>query len=315
MPGHLVAGKWYAQQGSVSTDQTGHFAREQTTFRSWITHDGAPGPTGEAGFRAEAERYHLYVSYACPWAHRTLIFRKLKGLEDAIGVSVVHWLLGDDGWTFTPGPRVTPDSVNGAQTLYEIYLRAKANYTGRVSVPVLWDKHRQTIVSNESADIIRMFNSAFDRVGAKPGDYYPQNLRPQIDELNTRVYTDVNNGVYRCGFASTQAAYDEAIVLLFTTLDYLDSHLATRRFLFGDSLTEADWRLFVTLLRFDPVYVGLFKCNIRRIEDYPNLRRYRHELRNWHGIEETVDMQHIKRHYYESLRSINPTGVVPAGPA
>jgi putative glutathione S-transferase len=314
MTGYLAKGKWEVRHGPAPTDEAGRFVRQEALFRSWITPDGEPGPSGEGGFRAEAGRYHLYVSFACPWAHRTLIFRSLKGLETAIGVSVLHWLLGDDGWTFTPGPRVTQDVINGAQSLYEIYQRAKGDYTGRVTVPVVWDKERRTIVSNESAEIIRMFNSAFDRVGAKVGNYYPKELRPQIDELNARVYATVNNGVYRCGFASTQTGYDEAIAALFTTLDELEDRLATRRFLFGNSLTEADWRLFVTLLRFDPVYVGLFKCNIRRIDDYPNLRRYRDELRNWPGIEETVDVMHIKRHYYESLRFINPMGIVPAGP-
>jgi glutathionyl-hydroquinone reductase len=314
MPGHLVEGKWRASQGPATTDRNGHFVRNETAFRSWITSDGAPGPSGEGGFRAEPGRYHLYVSYACPWAHRTLIFRKLKGLEGLIDVSVVHWLLGDDGWTFAAGPGVTSDDANHAQFLYEIYLRAQSDYTGRVSVPVLWDRKRGAIVNNESAEIIRMFNSAFDGVGAKPGDYYPSALRGQIDELNSRIYATVNNGVYRCGFASSQGAYDEAVAALFETLDDLERRLATRRFLLGESLTEADWRLFVTLLRFDPVYVGLFKCNLRRIDDYPNLRRYRNELRAWPGIEETVDIFHIKRHYYESLRSINPNGIVPAGP-
>jgi putative glutathione S-transferase len=210
---------------------------------------------------------------------------------------------------------VIADDINGARALYEIYVKAKPEYSGRVTVPVLWDKERQTIVNNESADIIRMFNTALDALGATPGDYYPAELRHEIDALNEKIYATVNNGVYRSGFASTQAAYDDAVAALFQTLDELEARLATRRFLFGDSLTEADWRLFVTLLRFDPVYVGLFKCNIRRIEDYPNLRRYRNELRAWPGVEETVDLMHIKRHYYESLRFINPTGIVPAGPA
>jgi putative glutathione S-transferase len=289
--------------------------RKATSFRNWITPHGAAGPTGEGGFRAEAGRYHLYVSYACPWAHRTLIFRKLKGLEGMVGVSIVHWLLGDDGWTFADGPGVVPDDVNGASKLYEIYQRGKPDYTGRVTVPVLWDKQRGTIVSNESADIIRMFNSAFDGLGAKAGDYYPAALRGEIDKLNAVVYETVNNGVYRCGFASTQEAYDEAVSALFATLDGLESRLDGSRFLFGDAPAEADWRLFVTLLRFDPVYVGLFKCNIRRIADYPNLSRYRNALRAWPGVEETVNLDHIKRHYYQSLRFINPTGIVPAGPA
>ena len=314
MPGQLIDGKWTTQT-ALAPDAKGHFVRKDSSFRSFVTPDGAPGPTGEGGFKAEAGRYHLYVSYACPWAHRTLIFRKLKGLESLIGVSVVNWLMGDDGWTFAPGRGVVADDVNGAQKLYEIYLKAKPDYTGRVTVPVLWDKQKQTIVNNESADILRMFNRAFDGVGAISGDYYPEDLRGEIDALNERIYATVNNGVYRCGFAASQAAYDEAVESLFATLDMLEARLADRRYLTGDRQTEADWRLFVTLLRFDPVYVGLFKCNIRRIEDYPNLRRYRNELRAWPGVEETVDLFHIKHHYYESLRFINPTGVVPAGPA
>jgi putative glutathione S-transferase len=232
-----------------------------------------------------------------------------------IGVSVVNWFMGEDGWTFAPGRGVVPDNVNGKTLLREIYRLAAPTYTGRVTVPVLWDKQTRAMVSNESAEIIRMFNSAFDASGAKPGDYYPEELRRDIDEVNARVYATVNNGVYRCGLARTQSAYDEAVGALFDTLDFLEARLATRRFLFGDFVTEADWRLFVTLLRFDPVYVGLFKCNIRRIEDYANLRRYRGELRAWPGIEETIDLHHIKHHYYESLTSINPTGIVPAGPA
>ena len=309
MAGHLVDGKWETKRDPATTDAQGQFVRRDTSFRDWITPDGA------SGFRAEPGRYHLYVSYACPWAHRTLIFRKLKGLEATIGVSIVNWFMGDDGWTFSPARGVIADSVNGAEKLYEVYVRAKPNYTGRVTVPVLWDKQTRTIVSNESADIIRMFNSAFDAVGAKPGDYYPEALRPEIDAINARVYASVNNGVYRCGFAATQPAYDESVAALFAKLDFLEARLAQGPFLFGDRLTEAYWRLFVTLLRFDPVYVGLFKCNIRRIEDYPNLRRYRNALRAWPGVEDTVDLHHIKHHYYESLKFINPTGIVPAGPA
>ncbi len=306
MPGHLIDGRWETQTTAATNSKTGAFERKATTFRSLVAADGE--------FAPEPGRYHLYVSYACPWAHRTLIFRKLKGLELMIGVSVTHWLMGDDGWTFAPGPGVVPDSVNGVEKLWQLYVRAKSDYTGRVTVPVLWDKHRSTIVNNESADIIRMFNSAFDGVGAAPGDYYPEALRPEIDALNARIYETVNNGVYRCGFAGAQAAYDEAVAALFQTLDDLEARLAGRRFLFGEAPTEADWRLFVTLLRFDPVYVGLFKCNIRRIADYPNLKRYRDALRAWPGVEETVNLDHIKRHYYQSLRFINPTGIVPAGP-
>ncbi len=315
MPGRMIDGRWMSDANAAAHDAKGAFARPASVFRSWVTPDGSPGPSGEGGFRAEAGRYHLYVSLACPWAHRTLIFRKLKGLEGLIGLSVVHWLMGDDGWTFADGPGVIPDAVNGASKMHEVYARAKADYTGRVTVPVLWDKQRETIVSNESAEIVRMFNSAFDDVGATAGDYYPAPLRGEIDALNSRIYETVNNGVYRCGFAATQGAYDEAVTALFATLDDLEARLEARRFLLGDTPTEADWRLFVTLLRFDPVYVGLFKCNLRRIADYPNLRRYRDELRASPGIEETVDLGHIKRHYYQSLRFINPTGIVPMGPA
>ena len=311
--GVLVEGEWRAD-GKFPADPSGRFVRPDTIFRNWITPDGSPGPSGAGGFRAEPGRYHLYVSLACPWAHRTLIFRKLKGLEGLIGLSVVNWHMGDDGWTFQPGPGVIPDSVNGATLFYELYVKSKPDYTGRVSVPALWDKQSKRIVSNESSEIIRMFNSAFDGVGAKPGDFYPAELREEIDALNARIYATVNNGVYRCGFARTQAAYEEAASALFATLDDLETRLSTRRFLCGDVLTEADWRLFVTLLRFDAVYVGLFKCNLRRIEDYPHLQRYLLALLNWPGVAETVDMFHIKHHYYESLKIINPTGIVPLGP-
>ena len=311
--GVLVNGEWRAD-GKFPADPAGRFVRPDTIFRNWITPDGSPGPTGAGGFRAEPGRYHLYVSLACPWAHRTLIFRELKGLEGLIGLSVVNWHLGNDGWTFQPGPGVIPDDVNGARLFYELYVKSKRDYTGRVSVPVLWDKQTKRIVSNESSEIISMFNSAFDGVGAKPGDFYPAQLREEIEALNARIYATVNNGVYRCGFARTQAAYEEAVTALFATLDDLETRLSTRRFLCGDVLTEADWRLFVTLLRFDAVYVGLFKCNVRRIEDYPHLQRYLLELLRWPGVAETVDMLHIKHHYYESLKIINPTGIVPAGP-
>jgi len=311
--GVLIDGKWRADS-EFPTDASGRFVRKDSQFRNWITADGAPGPSGDGGFKAEAGRYHLYVSYACPWAHRTLIFRKVKGLEALIDVSVVHWRNGPDGWLFAPAPRTTEDAVNHKPFLREIYTLAEPGYSGRVTVPVLWDRQRSTIVNNESADIIRMFNSAFDALGATAGDYYPEALRDQIDEINVRIYKDVNNGVYRCGFAKTQAAYDEAVSALFATLDELDAQLGEQSYLLGEQITEADWRLFVTLLRFDPVYVGLFKCNIRRIEDYPNLRRYRDELLGLPGIEETIDLEHIRRHYYESLLNINPTGIVPAGP-
>jgi putative glutathione S-transferase len=311
--GVLVNGEWRVD-GKFPADPSGRFVRPDTIFRNWITADGAPGPTGAGGFRAEPGRYHLYVSLACPWAHRTLIFRRLKGLEGMIGLSVVNWHMGDDGWTFAPRPGVIPDTVNGAKFFYELYVKSKGDYTGRVSVPVLWDKASARIVSNESSEIIRMFNSAFDGVGAKPGDFFPAELRAEIDALNARIYPTVNNGVYRSGFARTQAAYEEAVSALFATLDDLDARLSTRRFLCSDTITEADWRLFVTLLRFDAVYVGLFKCNLRRIEDYPHLQRYLVELLRWPDVADTVDMFHIKHHYYESLKFINPTGIVPLGP-
>ena len=312
--GLLVDGVWHDRW--YDTAQTGgRFVRTESQFRNWITPNGAPGPTGEGGFAAEAGRYHLYISRACPWAHRTMIFRALKGLEDAISFSVTHWVMAEQGWTFDPGPGVVPDTVNGATLLREIYTRADLHYTGRVIVPVLWDKQRRTIVNNESANIIRMLNSAFDRVGAAEGDYYPEDLRGEIDTLNERIYHTLNNGVYKAGFATTQAAHEEALQPLFETLDWLEERLATRRFLCGDRQTEADWRLFTTLLRFDPVYVGHFKCNIRRIVDYPSLWSYTRELYQTPGIRETVDFRHIKGHYYQSHTTINPTRIVPVGPA
>jgi putative glutathione S-transferase len=293
----------------------GHFVRQASAFRNWVTADGAPGPTGAEGCKAEPGRYHLYVSFACPWAHRTLIFRKLKRLEHMISVSVVHWLMAENGWTFADGPGVVPDPIHGARFLHELYTRAQPNYTGRVTVPVLWDKSTDTIVNNESSEIIRMFNSAFDECGAAPGDYYPQDLRPEIEAWNARIYDTVNNGVYRAGFATSQDAYEAAFNELFATLDVLEAHLGSHRYLAGQRLTEADWRLFTTLLRFDPVYVGHFKCNLRRIADYPNLSGYLRDLYQVPGVADTVNMQHIKGHYYQSHRTINPTGIIAAGPA
>ena len=311
--GLLQEGRWVDQW--YNTKETGgRFVRRAPQFRNWITPDGAPGPSGEGGFKAEAGRYHLYVSLACPWAHRTLIFRALKGLEDMISISVVHWYMADNGWTFQPGDGTTPDTVNGAEYLYQVYTAAKPDYSGRVTVPVLWDKKTKTIVSNESPEIIRMLNSAFDGIGAKPGDYYPEALRSEIDALNERIYDTVNNGVYKSGFATTQDAYDEAVVPLFESLDWLDEWLGHQRYLTGNQITEADWRLFTTLLRFDPVYVGHFKCNIRRIADYTNLPGYVRDLYQRPGIAETVNMTHIKNHYYASHESINPHRVIPAGP-
>jgi glutathionyl-hydroquinone reductase len=311
--GMLIDGAWF--DGDVRTlDEAGRLQRPASRFRNWVTPDGAPGPSGEGGFKAEAGRYHLIIARACPWAHRTMIFREIKGLQKLISVSVTHWLMAENGWTFAPGPGVTADPIMGAHYLYEIYAAADPAYSGRVTVPVLWDKQRRTIVSNESAEIIRMLNQAFDGVGAAPGDYYPAELRSEIDALNDRIYPTLNNGVYRAGFAASQAAYDEAVGQVFETLDWLEGLLSRRRTLTGDRLTEADWRLFTTLLRFDLVYVGHFKCNLRRLIDYPALWSYTRELFQMPGIRGTVDFDHIKRHYYESHRQINPTGIVPKGP-
>lgn len=309
--GALVEGIWQDQPHNIVG---GRFLRRESQFRSWVTADGAPGPSGEGGFRAAPGRYHLYVSLSCPWAHRTFIFRKLKGLEGIVSASVSNWDNLAEGWTFAPGPGVIPDSVNGARYLHEVYTKAQRTYTGRVTVPVLWDRERAAIVNNESSEIIRMFNSAFDGVGAAPGDYYPVELRPEIDAVNKRVYETLNNGVYRCGFATSQEAYDEAVVPLFETLDWMEARLAKRRYLCGDRLTEADWRAFTTLVRFDPVYYSHFKCNLRRLTDYPNLWAYTRDLYQHPGVAETVDFDHIKRHYYGSQRRVNPTGIVPRGP-
>ena len=311
--GLLQDGQWVDQWYDTESSG-GRFVRKLPQFRSWITPDGSAGPSGVAGFKAEPDRYHLYVSLACPWAHRTLIFRALKGLEDMIPVSTVHWYMADKGWAFQAGDGVVPDTVNHAEFMYQIYTAAMPDYSGRVTVPVLWDRKNNTIVSNESPEIIRMFNSAFDQLGAKPGDYYPEPLRAEIDSLNERIYETVNNGVYKCGFATSQEAYDEAIVPLFDTLDWLDDRLAKQRYLTGEKITEADWRLFTTMVRFDPVYVGHFKCNIRRIDDYANLSGYVRDLYQQPGIADTVNMEHIKNHYYASHESINPSRIIPAGP-
>ena len=311
--GMLVDGKW--QDVWYDTKETkGRFKRSQSQFRNWVTSDGAAGPTGDGGFKAEAGRYHLYVSYACPWAHRTLIFRKLKKLEDLISVSVVDYLMVENGWEFKTRDGATGDDLFGFDYLYQLYLKADPNYSGRVTVPVLWDKQQNTIVSNESAEIIRMLNSAFDDLTGSTLDLYPPDLRQEIDALNQVIYDSVNNGVYKAGFATTQDAYEEAVTALFDTLDMLEHRLGGQRYLFGDTMTEADWRLFTTLLRFDPVYVGHFKCNIRRITDYPNLSAYTRDLYQQPGIADTCNLLHIKNHYYQSHKTINPTGVVPLGP-
>jgi len=311
--GLLVEGKWHTDWYDTKSTN-GKFARKDSHFRNWVTRDGKAGVTGQGGFKAEAGRYHLYVSLACPWAHRTLIFRAIKGLEEMISVSVVNSYMVDEGWTFKPGRGVIPDSINHKARMHEIYTLAMPDYTGRVTVPVLWDKQNNTIVSNESADIIRMFNSAFDEVGAKPGDYYPQALRHEIDEINELVYHNINNGVYRAGFATTQEAYDSAVADVFEVLEQLEEQLTSQRYLVGNQITEADWRLFTTLVRFDAVYVGHFKCNKKRIEDYPALSNYLRDLYQQGDIKTTVDIDYIKAHYYESHETINPTRIIPKGP-
>ncbi|CAN7213805.1 glutathione S-transferase family protein [Rhizobium sp. LjRoot254] len=311
--GLLVNGEW-TDAWYDTKDTGGQFVRSASSFRNFVTADGSAGPTGKAGFRAESGRYHLYVSLACPWAHRTLIFRKLKGLEDHISVSVVHFLMLENGWEFKETDGATGDQLFGLDYLYQVYTKADPNYSGRVTVPVLWDKQTGTVVSNESSEIIRMFNSAFDGITGNNQNFYPESLRAEIDELNALVYDTVNNGVYKCGFATSQAAYEENFDKLFATLDLLEARLAGKKFLFGDRLTEADWRLFTTLVRFDPVYVGHFKCNRKRIVDYPHLQAYLKTLYNVPGVAETVSFDHIKNHYYRSHKTINPNGIVPVGP-
>ncbi len=302
--GLLVDGQW--RDAGYDTAKTGgRFVRGESAFREWVTADGS------SGFKAEPGRYHLYVSLACPWAHRTLIFRRLKRLEDAISVSVVDPHIGADGWMFSDGPGCIPDTVNGFSHLHQAYTTAKPDYTGRVTVPVLWDKKTRVIVNNESSEIIRMFNHGF---GDGEADFYPEELRGEIEEINELVYENINNGVYKCGFATTQDAYGEAFDALFQALDQIEGRLARQRYLVGERLTEADWRLFTTLVRFDPVYYGHFKCNLRRLVDYENLWNYTRELYQVPGVAETVNMDHIKRSYYGSHETINPSGIVPRGP-
>ncbi|MFJ5258376.1 glutathione S-transferase family protein [Pseudomonas sp. NPDC088414] len=310
--GLLVDGHWQDKWYESSKD--GAFQREQAQRRNWVTTDGQPGPSGEGGFAAEAGRYHLYVSLACPWAHRTLILRKLKGLESLIDVSVVSWLMLENGWTFDKALGSTGDKLDHFDFMHQRYTADARDYTGRVTVPVLWDKKLKRIVSNESAEIIRMFNSAFDGLTGNELDFYPAPLRGEIDALNERIYPAVNNGVYRAGFATSQQAYEEAFDEVFAELDHLERVLDANRYLTGEYLTEADVRLFTTMIRFDAVYHGHFKCNLRRIADYPNLSNWLRELYQWPGIAETVDFQHIKNHYYGSHKTINPTGIVPKGP-
>lgn len=292
----------------------GEFTRSESTFRNWVTKDGSPGSSGVGDFIAEPGRYHLYVSYACPWAHRTLIFRALKGLEDVISVSVVHPLMPEESWVFAEYPGATKDHVNQAHFLYENYRLADPQFNGLVTVPVLWDKKKRTIVNNESSEVIRMLNSAFDDYAKSDIDYYPDSLRQDIDTINILVYHDVNNGVYRCGFATTQDAYNRAFDRLFDALEELEARLALRRYLVGNQITEADWRLFTTLVRFDAVYYSHFKTNKKRLIDYSNLWSYARELYQVPGVAQTVNMDHIKTHYFGSHRSINPTGIIPKGP-
>ena len=310
--GLLVDGVWH--ENWYDTEKSGgRFERFNSTFRNWITADGAPGPSGRGGFKAAAGRYHLYTADSCPWAHRTLIYRKLKGLEDIVSLSIADAVKHPQGWHFHAGEGLIPDDVNGAAFMHEIYVKAEPNYSGRVTVPALWDKETGTIVNNESSEIIRMFNAAFDAAGASGPDYYPEARRAEIDALNERIYHTVNNGVYRAGFATSQAAYDEAVYPLFDTLDWLETRLAANRYLLGDRLSEADWRLFPTLLRFDLAYHGNFKCNLKRIQDYPNLWGYTRELYQIPGIDQTIDLARMKAGYY-TIAAVNPTQVVPAGP-
>jgi putative glutathione S-transferase len=312
--GQLVEGTWH-EDWYDTKKSGGKFVRSTAGFRNWITPDGSPGPSGEGGFPAEAGRYHLYVSLACPWAHRTLIFRALKDLPGMIDVSVVHPEMLSDGWTFDDGYEgATGDRLHDLPFLRDLYTKAKPDVSGRVTVPVLWDRERGTIVSNESSEIIRMFNSAFDGLTGNRLDFYPEALRGEVDRINDRVYQDVNNGVYKAGFATTQEAYDEAVHALFDALDWLDGLLGERRYLAGDRITEADWRLFTTLVRFDPVYHLHFKCNRRRLIDYGNLWPYARELYQMPGVAGTVSFDHIVRHYHYSHETINPHRIVPINP-
>ena len=312
--GLLVDGKW--QDKWYDTKSTGgRFKRSESQFRNWVTANGEAGPSGEGGFAAESDRYHLYVSYACPWAHRTLIVRALKGLQDHIGVSVVHPHMLENGWELSDDfDGATGDGLYHFEKLYGLYLKADENYTGRVTVPVLWDKQQETIVSNESAEIIRMLNTSFDHLGATPGNYYPDALRAEIDAINEAVYHDVNNGVYKSGFATSQDAYDEAVTTLFDRLDVLEQHLSEQRYLVGNTLTEADIRLWTTLVRFDPVYVTHFKCDRKRISDYPNLQGYLKDIYQLPDVAETVNMAHIRHHYFRSHPTVNPHGIISIGP-
>lgn len=310
--GMLVNGRWIADAEALRS-LDGTFKPQEGRFRGWITADGSKGPTGEAGFKAEAGRYHLYIARACPYAHRAAIFRVLKRLEGLIGLSVTHWLLDNNGWSFAPDKGVVPDTVNGAAALHELYSRADPSYSGRATVPVLWDKLKGTIVSNESADIVRMFNDAFAAVAEPTDDYYPEKYRVEIDRLNEYIYQSLTNGVYRAGFAESQGAYEAAVISIFAALDLLEERLKNQDYLLGNRATEADWRLLPTLVRFDPVYVTHFKCNLRRIADYPRLQAYARRLLQTPGIAATFDMNHIRKTYYLSHKHLNPSGLVAIG--
>ncbi|MEO0671396.1 MAG: glutathione S-transferase family protein [Pseudomonadota bacterium] len=310
--GMLVDGEWQTRPQPTTGD--GDFDRKPSQFRNWVTSDGSAGPSGDGGFKAEAGRYHLYVSLACPWANRTLNMRNLKGLQDAIGVSVVHWFMGDEGWNFADGDGVVADPIHNAKFMHEVYTAADPHATTKVTVPVLWDRERKTVVSNESSEIIRMLNSAFDGIGSRGPDYYPEDKRDEIDAINKPVYEAINNGVYRCGFASTQSAYDKAADALFETMADVEDRLARSRYLVGDHITEADVRLFPTLIRFDPVYHIHFKCSRKRLIEYPNLWGYTRELFQIPEFRETINFHHIRHHYFESHESVNPTRIVAQMP-
>lgn len=312
--GLLIDGQWHANP-EEQKNKDGRFVRAESQFRNWITPDGKNPPSGKNGFKAEKGRYHLYASYACPWVHRVLLYIALKGLNDFVDVSFAHWHMADQGWTFTP----TEDGIAGDKLFnfdysHQLYTKADPNYSGRATVPILWDKHTDTIVSNESADIIRMLNSAFDSAGAIDGDFYPPHLQNDIDDMNDFIYNAINNGVYKCGFATTQGAYDEAVKSLFSGLDKVEATLSKQRFLCGDAPTEADWRLFPTLYRFDSVYVHHFKCSKKRIMDYPNIWGYARDLYQWGPVKHTVNMDHVRKHYYVSHTQINPLGIIPEMP-
>lgn len=304
--GMLVNGQWTKEP--YQQDPEGRFKRNPTKFRNWVSADGS------TGFKAESGRYHLYVSLACPWAHRTLIMRKLKGLEEAISLSIVDPFMDEDGWEFSDAPGCIPDTVHGARYLREVYLKADQNCTGRVTVPVLWDKQKNTIANNESREIIRMFDTEFEAIAKSQVSFYPDHLQDEIDRAIDRIYQPINNGVYRAGFATTQTAYDEAVTELFEALDYWERVLSQQAYLCGDRITEADWCMFTTLFRFDPVYYVHFKCNLRRISDYPHLGNYLKDLYQQPGVSDTCNLDQIKQHYYKSHPHINPTRIVPKGP-